>query len=66
MKNSTDWQRKNQLRKEAKSADPRAYREGRRNRRMFANNGAFGHWSGRTFNWCALGTSTTRKDKEEE
>lgn len=60
------WQRKNELRKEAKTADPRAYREGRRNRRLYAVNGAFGHTTGRTFNWCAIGTSTKRVEKEEE
>lgn len=65
-KSPTTWQHKNERRKEAKNADPRVYREGRRNRRMLANKGAFGNLTGRAFNWCALGTSTTRREKEEE
>lgn len=50
---------KNQRRREAREADRRQYREGRRSRREFARNGAFGNLNGYRWEKCAEGTSGT-------
>lgn len=64
------WEEKNERRKskrgEVNSATRRTYRDGRRNRRILANKGAFGNLKGRAYNLCALGTFSGRVDDDDE
>lgn len=63
------WEEKNERRKsrrgESNSGARRTYRDGRRNRKVLANNGAFGNLKGRAYNLCALGTWSTRADDDD-
>lgn len=64
MKKNNEWSVKNERRQAMRGN--RSYAEGRKNRRMLANKGAFGNLSGRAHNLCAIGTHSSRLDKDEE
>ena len=70
MKQNNIWSVKNERRKEMRgdngSVRRRNYRDGRRNRHVLAQNGAFGSLSGRAYNLCAMGTHSNRIDDDNE
>ena len=52
------YRAKNELRKQCRANNPHAYREGRRNRRAYTVNGAFGNIANREiYGFCIIGTS---------
>lgn len=63
------WAEKNERRKSKKGESTsyvrKTYRDGRRNRRVLANKGAFGNLKGRAYNLCALGTWSSRTDDDD-
>lgn len=64
------WAEKNERRKAKRGVDGsgarRTYRDGRKNRHILANNGAFGNLKGRAYNLCALGTWSGRTDSDDD
>jgi hypothetical protein len=58
--------RRREMKGEANSITRRTYRDGRRNRKVLANNGAFGNLDGRAYNLCALGTHSTITKKQDD
>lgn len=64
------WADKNERRKRRKgekgSLARRNYNDGRKNRHVLANKGAFGSLSGRAHNLCAMGTNSPRVDSDDE
>jgi len=66
MKKITDYTIKNERRRAARTANPGAFREGRRNRAAFAWNGAFGTEVVRVYNDCVLGTSGVQRQGKDE
>lgn len=58
--NAEAFKGKNEMRKLYKEKDAKVYREGRKLRKIWANNGAFGNEKPKEFNELAIGTSGKR------